>query len=1117
MIAFLAHDPESLSAEERAALRFLSQKRVFRARILTFDAIRKRPSALRRLDLLWWHFDSAETLPPSALDSLVCDALREYLKRGGSLLLSLLAAQYPVDLGLEGVRPNVILRGPWPEESWARGYPDIRGFATYRGHPLFSGFLGGLYTWAPTDGKECAAAYYENMLPKQGAIAAVEKRYITIDEQRRNIVEYAVGRGSLLTIGAHFYFEDKRQRFRKHLERFTGNCLHYLLGGQAGRRLRKERKTYWSFERRTAEPFKHISKPLGRTNPKLEPTQNDLFLKREFSSTEDQGEYFDLGGSRILIEGAERGGISEVWCHPVRVLKDLRVAFRIGESSSQASNALATSVTIRPESLTRVYTIGETVVEETVFADPSKPSGAIHYLLKSPGSVDMFVTATSDLRIMWPLSEDVTGSLCYAWDAGLQACMITDRNRELVALIGCSKKPDEYIVGQYEEIKDESHKLTGIPTEHPHVTFGMRLSLTNNQPEVALAFSGSNKGVTDAVAAYRSTVKNPFAPLRAQADRFRALEKRSVKVQTPDNNFNDGYRWALAATDRFFVDTPGLGPSFVAGYGPSTSGWNGGHTISGRPGYAWYFGRDSVWTSLAVLDYGDLEKVRNVLEFLGRHQDVDGKILHELTTSGQAHYDSADATPLYAILMGRYLRAGGDRSLAEKEFPNLARAMRYCFSTDADGDHLIENTNVGHGWVEGGQLFPAHSEHYLVCCWGRALEEAGYVASILRRKREAARWHRKARIVEDIIRREFSNPETGFFHFAKNADGTYNPEKTVLSTVGIYFGFGQRDELQQCLAECASADFSADWGVRIVAKSNPMFNPTGYHYGSIWPLFTGWTSLAEFATDRPVQGFGHLASNLMLHTPFAPGYMGEVFHGLKFEAAGVCPHQAWSETMVIQPILEGMLGLRLDVPSRKLQTRPYFPPHWEWAEVENIRFGNQRVHMRMRKGHCVTRYEFRTSGSSPINVYFQPRLPLGTFISEYIVGSQRAKKRYVVQNHHSVHPVEFTLTKRFEVAFVHTGGTAVVPPVVRPRRSQESDGLRIIEERLEEGAYVLILEGKSGKDYELVVIDPSQTVKKVVGAEVVKRDNRELTVAVRIEGPQNPQAYIRRQILFLTK
>jgi hypothetical protein len=41
------------------------------------------------------------------------------------------------------------------------------------------------------------------------------------------------------------------------------------------------------------------------------------------------------------------------------------------------------------------------------------------------------------------------------------------------------------------------------------------------------------------------------------------------------------------------------------------------------------------------------------------------------------------------------------------------RAYRFTAATDTDGNGLVENTNVGHGWVEGGALYPAHEEIYL--------------------------------------------------------------------------------------------------------------------------------------------------------------------------------------------------------------------------------------------------------------------------------------------------------------------------------------------------------------------------------------------------------------------
>jgi len=64
-----------------------------------------------------------------------------------------------------------------------------------------------------------------------------------------------------------------------------------------------------------------------------------------------------------------------------------------------------------------------------------------------------------------------------------------------------------------------------------------------------------------------------------------------------------------------------------------------------------------------------------------------------------------------------YFRATGDRDFLERAWPSIASAYRFSAGTDTDGNALIENTNVGHGWVEGGALSPAHEEIYLQGLW----------------------------------------------------------------------------------------------------------------------------------------------------------------------------------------------------------------------------------------------------------------------------------------------------------------------------------------------------------------------------------------------------------------
>ena len=1120
-VIYLIPDNRPLTEEEREGWRFLSHAPGIRAKKVSLAQAARSPSRLAVCDVLWWHCDgeypSAEQLPPSVLE-----AMRACLAKKRGLLLSLLAPQMLGDLGIEHSLPNVVTHGSWSEESWAVGYPDMRGFAGFGKHPIFNGFHGGLFTWAPRIGESYSASYYEKAVPDSGAVVGVEKLYVTLNEERRTIIEYQYKKASILTVGTNFYFSDRKQRFRPHLERFALNCLNYLraLPASSSKRTRIE-KSYWAFGPATISAFKHEMGSLGRVSARLPKLSSGLEIHRDSSPNGREEQFFDLTGRRLLIMGKELSGIAEVWSNPTRIFKSIKVGFKVGDRAWQWSHELHPTITIKPESLTRRYVLEGASIEEVVFASLHSPAGVMHYKISSTESVDIFISAESDLRMMWPLSEHTTGSLQHSWDSSGQAAVITDQAGRNAAIIGSSCKPADHLIGKFLVIEPEADRLVGKPTEQMRVCAAFRLSLKPTVRQCAVVFAGSSSNTAEALRAYRGTMKSIQGVLREQVKHYERLFSGTVRLKTPSESLNKAFRWSVAGTDKFFVETPGLGSSFVAGYGLTSGGWNGGHKESGRPGYAWYFGRDSLWTAMAALNYGDFDKVRAVLEFLGRHQDLSGKILHEMTASGHAHFDAADSTPLYLILLGRYVRASGDVTFARKEFAKVTRALSFCYSTDADGDHLIENTNVGHGWIEGGKLFPAHSEYYLSSCWAEALAETSYLADALKEHQLSLQCKRESKKVSSILRREFKNDDTGFYDFAKNADGSFRPEKTVLSAVGMMFNCAEEEFAQRSLSELASNNFSSDWGVRMVGNNDRLFDPTGYHYGSIWPLFTGWTALAEFQMNRPVQGFGHLLSNALLAEQFSAGCVEEVLHGTRLIPSGVCPHQAWSGTMIAQPLLEGMLGLKADARSLTLHMRPYFPPHWNNCEVQNIHVGGSRVTMVLKREHDATTFTFsrrqpaKTGSSRPIKLILRPVFPLGTRFHDLSINGRRKHLRLTLEDYRSLPVIHAVLDSSTEIRLSHSHGIAIIPPTPHLARGEESQGLRVIDEQWESGKYQLTLEGRAGGEYLIDVFDPSQSVGTIDGATQLSRERGHHTMSV-IFPAHVSDHYVRRVVSMTT-
>jgi len=118
-------------------------------------------------------------------------------------------------------------------------------------------------------------------------------------------------------------------------------------------------------------------------------------------------------------------------------------------------------------------------------------------------------------------------------------------------------------------------------------------------------------------------------------------------------------------------------------------------------------------------------------------------------------------------------------------------------------------------------------------------------------------------------------------------------EVSIMPGIPLYFNQIEKDKTVPVLERFAGNDFTANWGTRMVEEKNPMFDADGYHTGSVWPLFTGWTSLAEYRNGRPVQGYSHLMNNLLGYQNWGLGFVDEVLNGSEYKPSGVCRHQCW--------------------------------------------------------------------------------------------------------------------------------------------------------------------------------------------------------------------------------
>jgi glycogen debranching enzyme len=1095
-IAFLTLDRSRLSDEQRAAFHFLMRTRGIQAKRVSLSQLEHTVASTSSFDLIWWHDDTLPLHASRLLDADMARYLRTYIEKGGTLLLSLLAARGIVDLDLEHRPPNRITRGKWREQPWSRDQADIRGFAGFQGHPIFWGLNGGVYTWNPTPGSTFAGAFYDDDLPDSGKIVAVERQYIRLNESRRLITEYKLKKGKVLTIGSYLFFQTPQHRFRPHLEQFTLNCLQYLTD-----RLPHQRKTYWDFsdcERRPVSPhFPHQqvkNEPISVPSPKI--------AIQCTSKRSDKFSFFHISGEQIKVVGSLHAGVEEVWSGSFRLLGQLKVGVDGSNSHVAWLHTHRAEIEVRPECLRRRYRIdANTTLEEIILCDPDLPVAACHLHLSARRGARVVIEFMSDLRMMWPLSERATGRLHAFHLADSKAVYCTNDRSDLHAFIGYTVEPSDVSL----------HKSR----DGRRVNARLHFSFTAGKHFLSLLFSGSAGNHSQQFQAYRILRESPTAMLARQRRCIQKRGRERVAIRTPDEALNSALNWAAIGLEHLMHRSPDLGKSLVAGLGLSTSGWDGGHRNSGRPGYAWYFGRDSFWAALAFLSMGQYSVVRDILEFFSRHQDVDGKIAHEVTTSGFAHFDAADATPLYLMVFGRYLRASGDITFVTHHLTNIEKALAFCFSTDTDGDHLIENTNVGHGWVEGGRLLPVHTEYYLAACWKAALDEVAFIARSLRKTSLARTCAREASLVTAVLKNQFWNRRTRFINFGKTRNGRYVSRKTILPAVGIYFDCAGADQSRICARAFSSHAFSADWGARILPRDDPFFNPVGYHDGSVWPLFTGWSALAQFAADRPLQCYQQVASIAALVHHFSHGSLEEVFHGERFEPTGVCHHQAWSASMLLQPFIEGILGLRVDAIRRSVYIKPYLLPTWDEVFVENIRVAKANVICHIQKQQGKWSFSFKSKSNEVFHVTVQPRLPLGSTLKAIEVAGRRVKRNLVVSQYRDVPTVTMSFQNNLEIVFDVIEGVAFIPPESQLVAGARSKSIRLIEEYWSGRSYLLQLEGLSGTEYIFQIWDPNGRIVGITNGTILGRSGSILSVRVLFQSSLN-RLTIQKKVTFHT-
>ncbi len=640
---------------------------------------------------------------------------------------------------------------------------------------------------------------------------------------------------------------------------------------------------------------------------------------------------FTVAGERGAIFG-EQSGTFEAWIYPVKILSGFGITAELADYPVPIDvSAHAAVIEVAPAMTTITYSHAAFTVKQHMFISrgDTAAGAVVLFEIDSVRPLRLTFRFKPEMLRAWPAPN--FGPPNAEWVANGGYYVLHTDNPDFSAAVAMPRA-EPGILPPYQErprTYPTELKLAFDPKRDSGLFFPLIFALGDRKSTLA-RLSALNNSIPDL---YRKT-----------RDYYTHFFDTRLSSETPDPEFDRALRWATVAIDQGkvrFHDEIGL----VAGYYESGD--------SARPGYGWFFGRDSLWTSYAINGYGDFELTRKALEFLIRRQRNDGKIMHEFAQSADLvdwkstpyFYAAADSTPLFVMALEDYVNTSGDVAFLRRYWDAVRRAYAFTRAHDSDGDGIYENTE-GTGWVESWPPGMPHQEIYLAALDQQSADAMSRLAALMNDATAAADARKKADEIRAKLEPEYYDSTAQFYAFSRNADGSLDRTATIYPAVAWWTGRLALPRADAMLSRWASPEFSADWGTRDIGEGTPFYDPISYHQGSIWPLFTGWVSLAEYRAGRTLAGYAHLMQNAGLTWVQDLGSVTELLSGDLFQPLGrSSSHQVWSSAMVLTPALRGLFGLDWEALHRTLRVAPNLPASWERAKLHNVPLGNSRIEL----------------------------------------------------------------------------------------------------------------------------------------------------------------------------
>jgi len=296
---------------------------------------------------------------------------------------------------------------------------------------------------------------------------------------------------------------------------------------------------------------------------------------------------------------------------------------------------------------------------------------------------------------------------------------------------------------------------------------------------------------------------------------------------------------------------------------------------------------------------------------------------------------------------------------------------------------------------------------------------------------------------------------------------------------------GTPERSLKALERLSSAELTTDWGIRSISKKSSYFQPLNYNYGAVWPFLTSWVTTALYKHHLPLQGYPLLKATAGHTFEHALGYITEVFSGTQYAwPQESVSHQGFSTAGVTLPLIRGLAGLEGDTFAKTLTFAPHFPADWEHVTLNNYKVGQAVVSFDYKRSKNKIQIDIKPEAGGDYSLHLAPALSAGNkIIALYINGKpadfEISRNAQVIQPEICI-PLKSKLIQ-CEIDF--TPSVEILPVIHSPRIGDKDQGLKIISLRTKNSSLTLKVEGLSGKEYSIRLLN-CEMIENLEGAEL---------------------------------